>query len=103
MDKKFKDLGEAYAVLSDDQKRSRYDNGMDINGGGGVGKYNTMPLCLFADSLLDMSDFNDIFAQHIFRGGFGGGGGFGGFGGSNGGGFRRGGGYGGGSYDFDNF
>eukprot|EP01126_Amoeba_proteus_P000576 TRINITY_DN10163_c0_g2_i2.p1 TRINITY_DN10163_c0_g2~~TRINITY_DN10163_c0_g2_i2.p1 ORF type:complete len:319 (+),score=85.13 TRINITY_DN10163_c0_g2_i2:616-1572(+) len=67
MDKKFKDLGEAYAVLSDDQKRARYDSGADVNGPG--------------------VNFEDIFAQGGFQGGFpggfsfrtGGGGGGGGF------------------------
>jgi DnaJ family protein C protein 7 len=55
MEKSFKELGEAYSVLSDPQKKTRYDNGADLEdimSGGGF-------------------DPNDIFAS--FFGGFGGG------------------------------
>jgi DnaJ-class molecular chaperone len=39
----FRDIGEAYAILSDDRKRNRYDQGADLeelendgHGGGGM-------------------------------------------------------------------
>lgn len=60
-DRMFKDIGEAYSVLSDPQKKARYDQGADIeeleNPGHGHGFHG---------------DPNDIF-QMFFGGGGGGG------------------------------
>mmetsp|Transcript_32618 Transcript_32618/g.29486 ORF Transcript_32618/g.29486 Transcript_32618/m.29486 type:complete len:283 (-) Transcript_32618:321-1169(-) len=83
-EKKFKDISEAYSILSDPQKRARFDSGADLEdemggfGGGGAGGI----------------DPNIIF-QSFFGGG--GGGGFDGFGGGS----RGGGGFPGGfSFNF---
>ncbi len=76
-EEKFKEASEAYSVLSDPDKKARYDqfgfSGVDSNGGpdfsGGFGNLNDI--------------LNDLFGGGF--GGFGGFSGFGGFGGSNGG------------------
>lgn len=63
---KFKEINEAYAVLSDEKKRANYDQfGHAGADGQGFGQYSNM-------------DFNDILSS-IFGQGFGGGFGFGGF------------------------
>ena len=66
---KFKEANEAYEVLSDDQKKARYDQfghaGVDPNYGAGGG---------FGGGFGDDIDLGDIFSS-FFGGGFGGGGG----------------------------
>ncbi len=75
-EEKFKQAAEAYEVLSDENKKSRYDQfgHAAFEGGAGAGGFGGGGM-----------NMDDIFSQFgdIFGGTFGGGGGFGGFGGGS--------------------
>ena len=67
-EEKFKEIGEAYEVLSDDDKRARYDQfghaGVDPNYGGGAGGYGGG-----FGGFGDFGDLGDIFGEFFGGGG----------------------------------
>jgi molecular chaperone DnaJ len=73
---KFKEVNEAYQVLSDDKKRKEYDTyGQTFNGQGpmgGAGGFGGFNASDFQDMQFDFGDLGDIFGD-MFGGGFGGG------------------------------
>ena len=74
-EKKFKEAAEAYAVLSDDNKRARYDQfghaGVGMGEGPGQGGFSGGGVNMSMDDIF--SQFGDIFGGSPFESIFGGG------------------------------
>ncbi|HEY0590458.1 MAG TPA: molecular chaperone DnaJ [Thermoanaerobaculia bacterium] len=69
-EEKFKEAAEAYAVLSDGDKRAKYDRfGHAGVGGGGFGGFDSGQFTDFADILGDLFGFGDMFGGGRRRGG----------------------------------
>src|ERR1700680_2623448 len=61
-EEKFKEAAEAYGVLSDDEKRARYDR-FGHSGLSGMGGFDPSQFADFGDILGDLFGFGDIFGS----------------------------------------
>lgn len=70
-EKKFKEVGEAYSILTDPKKRVRYDNGQDLDDMGGHGMHDIDPTQVFTSFFDNAGGYsgNPFFQTGGFSGG----------------------------------